>query len=161
MLKLDWEIVFTIFNILVLFLFFRVFLFKPVNNILEKRAELINNSLQEAENSKLEALQIKDNYELEQKQAKTEASVILKEARERADIEYKRILAEAKQEAGRIIAETNKSIELERKKSLESAQAEIAGIAMLAAVKVLGNNVDDNRNQQLLNDLIQEVGAAK
>ena len=44
-------------------------------------------------------------------------------------------MKEAKDEAARLIKEAQKTIELEHKKSMEGAQAEIAGIAMLAASK--------------------------
>ena len=44
-LSLDMNIVWTFVNILILFLFFRVFLFKPVNNILEQRQKLIEDDM--------------------------------------------------------------------------------------------------------------------
>ena len=37
MLRLDWNLVFTVINLLILYVLMRKFLFKPVNEILEKR----------------------------------------------------------------------------------------------------------------------------
>lgn len=45
MLRLDINLVFTIINLIVLFVLMRIFLFKPVNNIIAKREEAIANSL--------------------------------------------------------------------------------------------------------------------
>lgn len=155
------NVIFNMINIIVLFVFFRVFLFKPVNNIMESRKEVILDSLQDADNKKAEAYKLKSDYETELKQAGNQAGNIIKEARERAEVEYNKILQEARQESVKVLEEANRVIELERKKSMESAQAEIAGIAMLAAAKVIGKNVDDNSNRQLLDDFLKEVGAAK
>ncbi len=154
-------LIFNVVNIIILFVFFRLFLFKPINNILEKRKELIVDSLQDADKKKAEAYRLKADYEAELKQAGDQAGSIIKEARERAEAQYNRVLQEAKQESAKVIEEANRMIELERKKSIESAQAEVAGIAMLAAAKVIGKNVDDNTNRQFLDDFLKEVGAAK
>lgn len=159
MLNFDWNIIWTFVNIIVLFIFLKKFLFKPVNEIIEKRQKLIADSIEEAERKKADADMLKKNYEDELTNANEQAAVIIKEARERAEVEYNRILLEAKEEAARVIAEANKVIELERKKSMESAQAEIAGLAMLAASKVIGKNVDEDINRQMLGEFIKEVGA--
>ncbi len=161
MLNLNWEIIWDIVNVLVLFLFLKHFLFKPVTEMMEKRANTISDSLQEADDRKAEAYQMKMDYEEDLKHASEKATDIIKQARERADIEYNKKLEDAKEEASKVMAEANKAIELEKKKSLESAQAEIAGIAMLAAAKVIGKNVDDNSNKQFLGDFLKEVGASK
>lgn len=161
MLKLDWEIVFNIINVLVLFLFLKKFLFKPVTEMMEKRKNTIETSLQDADDRKAEAYKLKSDYEEELKHAGEQATVIVKEARERAELEYSKKMDEAKVDASKVMEQANKTIELERKKSMESAQAEIAGIAMLAAAKVIGKNVDDNTNKQYLGDFLKEVGAAK
>jgi F-type H+-transporting ATPase subunit b len=161
LLVLDWNIIWTIVNILVLFLFFKKFLFKPVTQMMEKRTRVIEDSLQDAENKKQEALKLKFDYQEELNQAGIKASEILKEARERAAVEYVQQVKEAKDEAARIMMEANKVIELEKQKSMQDAQAEIANIAMLAASKIIRKNVDDSTNKEFLGDFLKEVGAAK
>lgn len=161
MLNFDLSIIWTFVNIIVLFLFLKKFLFKPVNEILEKRRNAIQTSLQDADDRRTEAYQLKSDYEAEIKAAGEQATAIMKEAREKAEAEYNKILQEAKLEAARVISEAEKSIELERVKTLEKAQAEIAGIAMLAASKLIGKNVDDAANKEFLGDFLKEVGAAE
>lgn len=161
MLNFNWSILFNIINIIIFFVFLKMFLFKPVNAMLEKRSKAIADSLQDADNTKEEAYKLKSDYEVELKNAGDQASVIIKEAKERAELEYNKKLQEARDEAAKVMEAAEKTIELERKKSMESAQAEIAGIAMLAAAKVIGKNVDDDTNKQYLGDFLKEVGAAK
>ena len=48
MLNLDWNIVWTIVNILVLFLLLKHFLFKPITEMMESRTAEIENNLKDA-----------------------------------------------------------------------------------------------------------------
>lgn len=161
-IAIDWKtILIIVVNILVLFLFFKKFLFKPVHAIMEKRSNLIASNMQEADDRKAEAYQLKADFENDLKHAGDQASVIIKEARERAELEYNRRITESREEAARIIKEAEEIIQLERKKSMDSAQAEIASLALLAAAKVIGKNVDSDTNKQYLGDFLKEVGAAK
>ena len=49
MLNLDWNIVWTIVNLLILFLLLKRFLFKPITQMMESRAAEIENNLKDAE----------------------------------------------------------------------------------------------------------------
>ena len=88
-LSLDMNIVWTFVNILILFLFFRVFLFKPVNNILEQRQKLIEDDMEAAKKSKEEAEQLKSEYQKVLEDAENETVEIIKSAKERAQVEYR------------------------------------------------------------------------
>ncbi|KAF5075125.1 ATP synthase subunit b, sodium ion specific [anaerobic digester metagenome] len=154
-------IIVSIINILVLFLFLKVFLFQRVGAVIEERQRTIESSLQDADLKKSEAYQLKQDYENDIKEAGNQAGIILKEAKQRAEIEYVSIMKEAKKEAARTMEATRKAIELEREKSVEMAKTEIADVALLAASKLVGKNVDNDTNQQYLGDFLKEVGAAK
>ena len=39
MLSLDWNLLITVINLVIFYVLLRIFLFKPVNNIIEKRAK--------------------------------------------------------------------------------------------------------------------------
>jgi F-type H+-transporting ATPase subunit b len=161
MIIINSGIIWIIINLLVLFLFLKKFLFKPVTDMFEKRENTISTALQDADNKKTEAYKLKSEYEEELKHAGEQGTAIIKEARERAELEYNKKIQVSNEDAAQIMVEANKQIELAKKKSMESAQAEIASIAMLAASKILGRNVDDSVNSQLLGDFLEEVGAVK
>ncbi len=161
MLALDWNVIWTFVNILVLFAFLKKFLFKPVTEMMEKRTQAVEASLQEAEDTKSEAAKLKDEYETKLSRAEDEAVQIMNEAKEKAASEYNKQLKEAREEAARLMQEAGRTIELEKEKSIQNAQSEIAGIAMLAASKIIGRNMDNDINKQLLGDFVKEVGAAK
>ena len=153
-------VVYTIINILILFLFFRFFLFKPVNEILDKRKKMIADNIEAAEKEKTDAQALKKEYQQVLDDAEEE-TVKIKDAKERAKIEYTKQVEESRAEASRIMDEAKRSIELEKKKSMEQAQSEIAGIALLAAQKVIQKNVDEDANKKLIGDFLQEAGGAE
>lgn len=155
------DILFTFLNLIVLFLFFRFFLFKPVNKILDERQKLIEDEIAEAMEKKKEAEQLKTEYQEALDNAEETSVQIIKDAKERAQIAYNKKVEESHAEAGRIMEEANRAIELEKKKSMEQAQSEIAGIALLAAQKVIQKNVDEEDNKKLVSDFLQEAGASK
>lgn len=160
-LVFDWGILWTVLNIAVLVIFFKIFLFDKVNAILDERQKLIGDSLAEAEQSKMDAASIKKEYQQKLSQADEEAVKIVKEAKDRAQIEYNKKVEETHAEANRIMEDANRAIALEKKKSMEDAQAEIAGIALLAAQKVIQKNVDAEDNKKLIGDFLQEAGGSK
>lgn len=160
-LSLDMNIVWTFVNLLILYVFFRIFLFKPVNKILEERQNLIEKDLKEAGESKEKAEALKQEYQKVLDNAEEEQIQIIKEAKERAQIAYNKKIEESREEAARIMEEANHTIELERQKSMEQAQSEIAGVALLAAQKVLQKSVDAEDNKKLIGDFLKEAGASK
>ena len=160
-MTMDWSIFWTFANIIILFIFLKIFLFDKVNKILDARKELIASNLESAEKEKDEAAKLKKEYETVLSNAEEETVQIIKEAKERAQVEYNKQVEASRQEASRIIQEANRAIELEKKKSMEQAQSEIAGIALLAAQKVIQKNVDAEDNKKLIGDFLQEAGGAE
>ena len=55
MLRLDFNLVFTILNILIWYVLIRKFLFKPINNIITKREEALNARYDEVKQLQAEA----------------------------------------------------------------------------------------------------------
>jgi F-type H+-transporting ATPase subunit b len=161
MLKLDWNIIGVFVNVIVLYWLMQRFLFKPVTDIMDKRTNTIANSFEDADNKNKEALQLKNEYQEILGTADDKADTIIKEAKQRALEVHEKQVKETKEETARMIEEANKLIELERKKSMQGIQSEIANIAMIAAAKVLQKNVDDNTNKQLVEDFLSEAGAGK
>lgn len=161
MLKLDENMLFMIINIFVLYLLLKKFLFKPVTEIMEKRTNTIAASLTEAENKNNDALKLKKEYETALQTAEEKFTEIVREAKQRALEEHEKQMIETKEEIAKMMEEANKAIELEKKKSMQDIQSEIAGIAMIAAAKVIQKNVNDGINMQIINDFLSEEGAGK
>ena len=135
-------LVWTIINLIVLFLLLRHFLINPVSNIMEQRRKLIADGLQNAQDTQDEANRLKAEYEEALSGAKKESAEIVDKARIDARAEYDRIVGEAGAKAGNIIENAK-----------ENLQTQIAGLAMASAEKIVGD-----KEQNIYDQFLGEVG---
>ena len=90
------------------------------------------------------------------KEAREKAQHIL----EAASRKEKEQLQASEEEAKRILISSRKQAEQERKKLLADTQDEMVTIAMLAARKAVGNNINEEKGKALFEDLLKKVGEA-
>ena len=156
MLRLD-GIIFTIINLVILYVAMRHFLIGPIQSVLAKRKELIDSQFAKAEEKEAEALELKDKYDDMLSHTKEESARILETSRENAKKDDNRI-QKAESQASQILAKAQKDIELEREKTIEDLHSQIAQVAMEAAGKILMEKVDASTDQALYNQYITGAG---
>lgn len=154
MLKLGWDLVFTIINLVVLFLLLRKFLYKPVMNIMEQRQELIDNQFKSAKEAEDKANELKEQWKENMSTVEAEKAKILDNANIKAKEEYDRIISRANAEASSIITTANKKIEAEREKTLRDVESQVASIAMLAAAKIVNEQGKNLNNSSIYDDFL-------
>ena len=157
-LQLNWGILWPIINIIVFYLLLRKFLFGPVSEIMEKRKEMISKDLMDAKAAKDEAAEMKSEYEESLKAAKDEAGKIVSDARERAKNEYHEKVRRADEENVQMKENAQKDIEAEKQKAMAGLQSEIAGIALMAAAKVVEKEAGSKENEKIVDDFLKEAG---
>lgn len=160
MLQLNVNLLFTIINLVVLYLLLKKFLIKPVTDIMEKREMLIADGLNNASVAQEEAMKIKQEYETALIGAKDESVKMVEKAQLQAKAEYERIVAKAGIKAGDMLESAKSNIQLEREQTMKALQSEIAGLAMTAAAKIVGNKTENQGNQEIYNQFLKEVGDA-
>ena len=114
LLRIDWNVVFTIINLIVLYLGLRKFLIGPVTNVMEQRKQMIEGQIADANNLKAEAGDLKKQYEGMLAQAHEESAELLEKTRKSAQAEYENRINAADAEAEKIIENAHKTVELER-----------------------------------------------
>lgn len=159
MLTLNWNIFWVVFNFILLCILLRIFLYKPLQNIMQKRTELVQNEISSAEQKNKEATEFKNQYETSLKNAKAESEEIVGQAKEHAQLQYDQIVGNANDEATQIISQARKTAELDREQMMRGAQAELADLALAAAEKLIGKNIDDDANRKMLDDFLSEEGS--
>ena len=157
-LQLNWGILWPTINIIVFYLLLRKFLFGPVSEIMEKRKEMISKDLMDAKAAKDEAAEMKSEYEESLKAAKDEAGKIVSDARERAKNEYHEKVRRADEEIVQMKENAQKDIEAEKQKAMAGLQSEIAGIALMAAAKVVEKEAGSKENEKIVDDFLKEAG---
>lgn len=158
LLRIDWNVLFTIINLIVLYLLLKKFLFGPVTAIMQKRQDMINGQLADADDKQKQAEDLKKQYEDMLEGAHDESAKIVEEARKNAQKEYDSKIKAADAQADKIIENAQKNIELEREKTMQELQSQIADLALTAAGKVIGENSTKENNQLLYDQFLAKAG---
>ena len=161
MLKLDWNLLWTIVNLIILFLLLKKFLFGPVCKMMDERQAKIKADLDDASQAKESALKMKIDYEASIGDAKSEALEITNAAKKRAEQEAENIIADAQNQSARILKDAEKSAEKEKANALASAQTEIASLAVLAAARVGAGSGNSDRDMETAEEFLNEVGLSE
>ena len=159
MLELDfWTIVWTIVNLLVLYFFFKKFLFGRVNAVLDKRAEQIGQDLEAAEARKQEAEALKAQYDEKLQGAQQEAAQILTDAKTRGEQAYSQRMAQAQEETAAMRRDAEDQIARQKEKMLQGARKEVGRLAVLAAAKITQQTLNEQTEQAMAEALLKEAG---
>ncbi|MBO5239098.1 MAG: ATP synthase F0 subunit B [Lachnospiraceae bacterium] len=158
MLRLDWNILFTVINLIVLFIAMRIFLFKPVQKIIAARQEEADRQFADAAASKEEAEQLKTQYEESLANAEKEKVQTIQEARKTADQEYHRIVSDAEAVAKQLKEDAKTEAETQKAQILKNAEKEIASMVVDAAEKVVGGKSGSEVDYALYNEFIDKAG---
>ncbi|MCH5206773.1 MAG: F0F1 ATP synthase subunit B [Oscillospiraceae bacterium] len=151
-------IVFTLINTLIIFLIFRIFLYKPVCKILDKRKELAAAEISEAQKAKESAEAAEKEYKERLADAKNEAAEIVKQATLRAQKREEEIVSEANQKAAEIRAKADENIEREKQRAINEIKDEISEMVVMAAGKVVEKEISAKDNEELISKFLSEVG---
>lgn len=132
-----WNIVWTVVNLLVLYGVFRKFLYQPVMKVIKARENMVKEQFDSAKESKEQAEKMKADYEERLATARTEADQIIVEARARAEEEHARSVEHTREETEHMLEKAKADIANEQEKAQQTAQAEIAKLALMAARKII------------------------
>lgn len=150
-----------IVNFAVLAVLLRVLAYKPILNALDKRRERIEKGLEDARLAE----EARANAESERQrildEARTEAQDIVSQAGERGEEQAATIVEEARTEARRILDNAHEEAEAERDRALSEMRGQIAGLAIAAANRIIGESLDMQRQMQLVEEFFSGIQAGK
>ncbi|MFQ9063867.1 F0F1 ATP synthase subunit B [Eubacterium sp.] len=156
MLKFDFNLLWTIFNLIIFYLLMRLFLIKPIRKTLQARKELIDNQFKEAEDTVNAANEKMADYEDKIKNVDTEAKEIISDARDKAKVEYNKILDKANDDAVKMKQEAQKQIKQDTENARRDVKEELAKLAMETAQKVVGESVNAQTDADIYNKFLNE-----
>ena len=158
MLTLNLNLLYTVVNVLILFLLLRKFLYKPVMNIIAQRQKQVDDALAAAETSKKEAATALNTAQDKLRNVDAEAAARRTAYEEQAETAKQQLLAEAQKQADAIVAEGKAAAEAERQHKLREADAQTTALAREMCEKLLARNLTQQDDARLLDDLLQKAG---
>ena len=158
MISINLNLVWTIINLVVLYLLLRHFLIGPVMNIMEQRKQMIDDGFKNAEAAQADANRLKQEYETALSGAKQESVQLIEDARKSAKAEYDRIVSEAGEKADTMIESAKENVRIEREQTMKELKSQIAGLAAASAAKVISGNADEKESRDLYDQFLKEAG---
>ena len=153
-----WTFIAQILNLFLQIYLIKRFLFKPINEMLEKRKAKADAQIQDAEKARTEALALKTEYEQSMQDARSKANEILSAAQKTAQNQSEEIIKDAKAEAIALKAKAEADIAQEKRKAVNVLKDEIGGMAMEIAGKVIERELDEKDHEKLIDEFITNVG---
>ena len=140
-------IIFTLCNLLILYLIFKHFLFGRVHKILDERQNDVAETYNKADESLEHAKSLESEYSSLMESAKEESAEIIRNA--------------SKKEAGIILSRADEDIEREKKRARSELKGEISELAVMVAQKVVEKEISEADHDRFINDFIENVGDLK
>jgi len=153
-----WTALFILLNTLTIFFVAGKFLFKPVMKIIADRQQEIDGMYEAAGSAQQEAENLRNEYQQKLSAAQQTSERLVKEAVTRGQAREEEIIRKANEEAAAIMDKASADIAMEKKKAINDAKDEIAGLSLAIAGKVVGRELNSNDQSALIDRFIDELG---
>jgi F-type H+-transporting ATPase subunit b len=131
--------------------------FPKIQEALDKRANAIRESIEQAEKTREEADKILAEYRARLKEAREQADDIVARARKAADSVKTQATEEGREKREELLAAARRDIEAETRRSLERIRKEVADLTILTTEKVARKSLSDQDHQRLIEEALSEV----
>ena len=151
-----WVLV-SIANFLLLLFVLQRTLWGPVTRVLRERAERIREGLAAAEAARRERARVQEEAEAILSKARYDAQAISERATKTAEQAAAEIVAQAKAESKRLVDRAKADAEQAQRQSLAELRAQVADLAVLAASRILDEEIDPARHRRLVESTLDEA----
>ena len=146
-------------NFIILAIVLYKFLFKPLGTFMEKRAEGIRQSLEEAKQAREEVARARAEYEEALQTARQEGATLRQRMERELNEERERAMQQSREEANRVITQARAEIDQEVRRAKAELREETVTLSLTAAERLLQRNLTDDDNRRLAEEYIEEIGS--
>jgi len=133
------------------------YLYKPIREILHKRAERIESDIRDAAENRASAEELKQMYEQKIRDIELERSGILDDARKEATARVNQILGDAKDDAQATRDRARRDIVAEQERVKTQIHQAIIDISTDMAAKLVSATIDRERHDKLFAEAMEEL----
>jgi F-type H+-transporting ATPase subunit b len=133
--------------------------FRRIGGVLEDRRSRIEQGLKDADAARQERERAADERRQVLLEARQDASEIMGRAQRAAEELREREAAATRAEIERLRQQATQEIEVEKHRALAEIRGEVAELALRAAAKVVGEEMNEPRQRRLVAEFLAEVGA--
>lgn len=133
------------------------YIWPPILAAMDERTRKISQGLAAAEKGEQALTEARGNAEAIIREARERATQIIDHAQHRANELVEEAKGTASTEGARLVAAAHQQIDLDTTRARESLRKEVAGIAVGAAAKLLGREIDARTHADLLDKLATQI----
>jgi F-type H+-transporting ATPase subunit b len=158
-LGIQWSnLIFQIIAFLILIWVLNKYAFGPVIRMLDARAERIRESMATAERIEQNMAETQRQNQAILDEARREAQTIISRARESGDELLNRAREEASTQRDREMERARQQIRAETEQAKEELRQEVADLALLAAGRIVRQELDPAKHTQLIRQTLTDAG---
>ena len=157
LIEFNWTSLMIVLNLLILYIILKKYFWEKIRKFMQDRQDAIQDAFDSAEAMNRRADEKLRNYSARIAGVEEEGREIIRDAKQQADAQAQEILAEARAQASEIITKAEKTIELEKAKAMEEMRQEIGTLALMAAEKIVGREIEDIGQEQIIDDVINQA----
>ena len=140
---------------ILLFIIVAIFFWKPITKILEKRREVIDKELTDAEQAKQNAIEIEAELNKQLSAAKEQVKEMLDRAEKEANIRRDEIINQAREDARRRMENLQIELEQERNSMEKEIRQEIVSVAFAAAEKIVSKEINQEKYLNVVDEILK------
>ncbi len=137
-----------------------IFLFKPLQRVLDERKRRIAEGLKASESAQTAAEDAKVGAEAEVQRGREDAQALVAQAQEISQRVQADAEENARREADAIIDRARQEIQQERDQAIAELRSEFSDLAIAAAERVIGQAVSPEQHQRLIQEVLAESSFA-
>jgi F-type H+-transporting ATPase subunit b len=152
-----WPFIIQLISTFIMLFIVKKFLYTPIKNMLDQRAEFVRVQLREAAEKEKASGLLQAKLEKEAKQAKADLQRIRQEAQDEIERTKQQLLSEAQLQASMLKQKANEEIILAKQKALAQIEEEIIQVALSATSQLLKREVTSKDNEKMVEDFIKGI----
>ena len=150
-----------IVNFSILLFLLSKFAYAPIMRMLDERAGRIRESMETAEAIRQQAARAEQEVQAQLDAARRDGQNLIAQAERLGEQLREEAREAARQEAQTIVDRAHAQLQVEREAALAELRREFVNIAIMAAERVIKENLDREKHQKLIRDVLEESPALR
>lgn len=144
-------------NFFLLLVVLRVFLYRPILDLLDRRAQRVREGLEAAEQSKERAAESEQEVARQLEEARRQGQALIAQAQEGSNRIQEEARNQARREGELLLERARNEIQLERDQAIAELRRQFADLTVSAAEKVINQSLDRQAHRKLIDDVLAEA----
>lgn len=152
-----WPLIIQLISTLVMLVIVHKLLYKPVKNILDQRANFVEQQIKQAVLREAQANERLTTLEAEQNKTKKALQGLRKQAQEEIEAQKARLLEEAQAQVAALKQKANEDILLAKQQAKAQLEEEMVSVALAASQRVLQRELTAKDNDKIVEQFIKDM----